>query len=405
MRFTRAELESFRDAEVPDLLGPGTRLLFAGINPGLRTAATQTHFGNPGNRFWPALHRAGILPDPVDVSDPMTDEVRAALVARGIGISNLVRRATARADELTAAELHEGAARLVELVERVRPRVVAVLGITAYRTAFGLPRAVARTPARAPRRRRALGGAEPERAQRARDDRQPGGGVRRAGPGRRAAAGGVTQPSSPVAGSRSVMQYGSPAGSVSTVQNSSRRQLGGSSSGHEARAEADGGGLRLAVGRAEVEVRGDGAVLPVEPLQQQVERSGSAGHPHPGELRPALEHVDAAARQRGPPLGLRLERRAGDVDAHLVDAAATYPRERRGRGYGRDVRRRGGARARPGVPAAGRTTRWAGSSADPVTADQNDVVARHVGRLDLQRRADPEDHAPTVVVVAGRMGA
>jgi TDG/mug DNA glycosylase family protein len=72
----------------------------------------------------------------------MTDEVRAALVARGIGISNLVRRATARADELTATELHEGAARLVELVERVRPRVVAVLGITAYRTAFGRPRAV-----------------------------------------------------------------------------------------------------------------------------------------------------------------------------------------------------------------------------------------------------------------------
>ena len=142
MRFTRAELESFRDAEVPDLLGPGTRLLFAGINPGLRTAATQTHFGNPGNRFWPALHRAGILPDPVDVSDPMTDDVRAALVARGIGISNLVRRATARADELTAAELHEGAELLVGLVERVRPRVVAVLGITAYRTAFGLPRAV-----------------------------------------------------------------------------------------------------------------------------------------------------------------------------------------------------------------------------------------------------------------------
>jgi double-stranded uracil-DNA glycosylase len=142
VRFTRAELESFRDAEVPDLLGPGTRLLFAGINPGLRTAATQTHFGNPGNRFWPALHRAGILPDPVDVSDPMTDEVRAALLARGIGISNLVRRATARADELTAAELHEGATQLVELVERVRPRVVAVLGITAYRTAFGVPRAV-----------------------------------------------------------------------------------------------------------------------------------------------------------------------------------------------------------------------------------------------------------------------
>ncbi len=142
MRFTRAELESYRGAEVPDLLGPGTRLLFVGINPGLRTAAIQTHFGKPGNRFWPALHRAGILDEPVDVTDPMTDEVRAALVARGIGISNLVRRATARADELTTAELREGAERLVALVERVRPRVAAVLGVTAYRSAFGRPKAL-----------------------------------------------------------------------------------------------------------------------------------------------------------------------------------------------------------------------------------------------------------------------
>jgi TDG/mug DNA glycosylase family protein len=141
--FTRAELESFRGAEVPDLLGPATRLLVVGINPGLRTAATQTHFGNPVNRFWPALHRAGILEEPVDVTDPMTDEVRAMLVERGIGISNLVRRATARADELTAAELREGASRLAALVDRVRPRVVAVLGVTAYRSAFARPRTAA----------------------------------------------------------------------------------------------------------------------------------------------------------------------------------------------------------------------------------------------------------------------
>ena len=140
--FTRAELESYRDAEVPDLLGPGTRLLFAGINPGLRTAATQTHFGKPGNRFWPALHRAGIIAAPVDVSDPMTDEVKAQVVARGIGISNVVRRATARADELTTAELRQGAAQLTALVGRVRPLVVAVLGVTAYRTGFDRPRAL-----------------------------------------------------------------------------------------------------------------------------------------------------------------------------------------------------------------------------------------------------------------------
>lgn len=147
MRFTRAELESFHGAEVPDLVGPGTRLLFAGINPGLRTAAIQTHFGKPGNRFWPALHRAGILEELVDVTDPMTEEVRQRLLDRGIGISNLVRRATARADELTRAELLEGADLLVELVERVRPRVVAVLGVTAYRTAFGHPKAaVGRQP-------------------------------------------------------------------------------------------------------------------------------------------------------------------------------------------------------------------------------------------------------------------
>jgi double-stranded uracil-DNA glycosylase len=139
VRFTRAELESFHGAEVPDLVGPGTRLLFVGINPGLRTAAIRTHFGKPGNRFWPALLLAGIIEEPVDVTDPMTDDVKAKLVERGIGISNLVRRATARADELTATELREGAQQVEALVERVRPRVVAVLGVTAYRTAFDQP--------------------------------------------------------------------------------------------------------------------------------------------------------------------------------------------------------------------------------------------------------------------------
>lgn len=140
-RFTRAELESFRDAEVPDLLGPDVRLLFVGINPGLWTAATQTHFAHPVNRFYPALLRAGIIGQPVDAAAGMTDADRDHLRARGIGITNLVHRATARADELTPAELREGAARLTALVARLRPRVVAVAGITAYRTAFALPRA------------------------------------------------------------------------------------------------------------------------------------------------------------------------------------------------------------------------------------------------------------------------
>ena len=141
-RFTRAELETYRDTEVPDLLGDDVRLLFVGINPGLWTAATQTHFAHPVNRFYPALHLAGILAQPVDPASGMTDADRDRVKARGIGITNIVRRATARADELTADELKEGGARLVALVERVRPQVVAVAGITAYRQAFGARKAV-----------------------------------------------------------------------------------------------------------------------------------------------------------------------------------------------------------------------------------------------------------------------
>jgi double-stranded uracil-DNA glycosylase len=143
--FTRAELESFRGVEVPDLVGDGVRLVFVGINPGLRTAATQIHFGNPANRFRPALVAAGILAPPADGVPGMTDEDLDELVRRGVGITNLVRRATARADELTTAELVEGAARLEHFVTTHRPRVVAVLGVTAYRTAFQQARA---TPGR-----------------------------------------------------------------------------------------------------------------------------------------------------------------------------------------------------------------------------------------------------------------
>lgn len=136
-RFTRAELESFRDAEVPDLLGPDLKLLFVGINPGLWTAATQTHFAHPVNRFYPALLAAGIITDPISPSDGMTDADRDRLRARGIGITNIVRRATARADELTAEELRAGGAELEATVRRTAPKVVAIAGITAYRTAFG----------------------------------------------------------------------------------------------------------------------------------------------------------------------------------------------------------------------------------------------------------------------------
>ncbi|WP_300400039.1 mismatch-specific DNA-glycosylase [Nocardioides sp.] len=144
--FTRAELESFRDAEVPDLLpGPGDpalRLLFVGINPGLWTAATSTHFAHPGNRFYPALLRAGILDSPVDPASGMVDADRDRLRSAGIGITNVVRRATAKASELDPEELRTGGAELAALVRRTRPTVVAIAGITAYRTAFGHPKAV-----------------------------------------------------------------------------------------------------------------------------------------------------------------------------------------------------------------------------------------------------------------------
>ena len=135
--FTRAELEAHRDEVVPDLIGPGCRLLFVGINPGLWTAAVQTHFAHPGNRFYPALLEAGIIEAPIDPAAGMTVADRAAFLARGLGITNLVPRATARADELSAQELRTGGERLVATVRRWEPRVVAVAGITAYRTAFG----------------------------------------------------------------------------------------------------------------------------------------------------------------------------------------------------------------------------------------------------------------------------
>ena len=142
-RFTREQLEACRDLEVPDLLGDDVRLLFVGINPGLWTAATQTHFAHPVNRFYPALLRAGVITRPIDPSAGMSDDDREHLRSRGVGITNLVRRATARASELTDDELREGGRRLGSLVAEVQPRVVAVAGITAYRAAFGLRRAAA----------------------------------------------------------------------------------------------------------------------------------------------------------------------------------------------------------------------------------------------------------------------
>ncbi|NND02442.1 MAG: mismatch-specific DNA-glycosylase [Acidimicrobiia bacterium] len=141
MGFTREELESFRDAKVPDLVGPGLRLLFVGINPGLWTAATQTHFAHPGNRFYPALFQAGVIDWEIDRSSGFTESDRTQLIARGIGITNIVKRATVRASELSADELREGALRLDAFVADHQPSVVAVAGVTAYRTAFRQPKA------------------------------------------------------------------------------------------------------------------------------------------------------------------------------------------------------------------------------------------------------------------------
>jgi TDG/mug DNA glycosylase family protein len=135
--FTRAELEAFRGATLPDLIGPGCRLLFVGINPGLWTAATQTHFCHPSNRFYPALRAAGLIDWQVDSDTGMSDAQRADMVDKGIGISNLVERATVRASELGRDELRAGGEKLGKLVDRVRPRVVAVAGVTAFRDAFG----------------------------------------------------------------------------------------------------------------------------------------------------------------------------------------------------------------------------------------------------------------------------
>ena len=141
MGFTKAELKSYEGASVPDLVGPGLKLLFVGINPGLWTAATQTHFARPGNRFYPALRLAGIVDREISRADGMTDDDRAYLISRGIGNTNLVTRATVRADELSAAELRAGRLRLEAFVAKHRPAVVAIAGITAYRTAFGRPKA------------------------------------------------------------------------------------------------------------------------------------------------------------------------------------------------------------------------------------------------------------------------
>lgn len=135
-RPSQADLAAARDRTIPDLVAPGLRVLFAGINPSLYSAAVGYHFARPGNRFWPALHRSGFTARQLAPAD------QRLLLADGLGITNVVARATARADELNAAELRAGGAALAALAGELGVRWLAVLGVTAYRMAFGKPRAV-----------------------------------------------------------------------------------------------------------------------------------------------------------------------------------------------------------------------------------------------------------------------
>jgi TDG/mug DNA glycosylase family protein len=134
-RPTRDEIAAARDGTVADLIGPDLKILFVGINPSLYSAVLGYHFARPGNRFWPTLHAAGFTARQLDPSEG------SVLLAAGYGITNVVDRATATADELATSELIEGGRRLDAKVRRTRPRSVALLGITAYRAAFGRPRA------------------------------------------------------------------------------------------------------------------------------------------------------------------------------------------------------------------------------------------------------------------------
>ncbi len=133
---TKSDLTAAASLTVPDLVGPGLRVLFCGINPGLYTAAIGHHFGRPGNRFWPVLQEAGFTPR------QFAPWEERELVPLGFGITNVVPRTTATAAELSSEEIVAGGQRLARLVARHQPRVLAVLGVGAYRTAFRRRRAV-----------------------------------------------------------------------------------------------------------------------------------------------------------------------------------------------------------------------------------------------------------------------
>ncbi|MEU9605790.1 G/U mismatch-specific DNA glycosylase [Streptomyces sp. NPDC048057] len=129
------ELRAARDGVIDDVVAPGLSVLFCGINPSLMSAVTGHHFARPGNRFWPVLHLSGFTPRQLRPAE------QRELLTYGFGITNVVARATARADEVSAEEFREGGRLLAAKVARLRPAWLAVVGVTAYRTAFGDPKA------------------------------------------------------------------------------------------------------------------------------------------------------------------------------------------------------------------------------------------------------------------------
>lgn len=135
-RYTREDLAAAAGRTIPDVIGSGLDVLFCGINPGLMSAVTGHHFARPGNRFWPALHLSGFTPR------QLRPDEQDELLGLGLGITNVVERATAGAAELTADEYRAGGKALRAKVEEYRPRWLAVVGIGAYRVAFGEPKAV-----------------------------------------------------------------------------------------------------------------------------------------------------------------------------------------------------------------------------------------------------------------------
>jgi TDG/mug DNA glycosylase family protein len=132
---TRADLLAAKEKTLRDVIAPGLHILFCGINPGLYSGATGHHFARPGNRFWPTLYQAGFTPRLLHPSE------QQELLSLGYGITNLVPRTTATADELSTDELFEGHKRLERKIKRYQPGVLAVLGIGAYRMAFQEPKA------------------------------------------------------------------------------------------------------------------------------------------------------------------------------------------------------------------------------------------------------------------------